>query len=579
MGQLIFVGAESGGAPLEVASVTELAAIDGLVDRALGATYGYDNAIDLGGGLWWWDIAAVGANTWDAVGPGALGKWRRMLISGLVSARYFGATGDGATDDTLALQAWLDHLSDNKASGFLPAGNYRITATLIIDNEVYICGEGRFQSIIQADFAGADSIAVRVNGDRGPTCQGITLEHFGIENIDACEYGLVLGYPGAVVGPVSAGVRAAYLNINFFENANLELRASQISSFYQCRFRGSYQNGGDGLRIPALTNNPNLLNSFNSCAFIQCMRGVWAENGNDTKFYDCEFESNWQEGIRVDRSADANVVFRNFTVFECYFEGNNGDPARVSGFSDIHAAIAGSTVIQDFRIDKCSFTCSAGKSANFAIYTDRGTFNVNDNNFSAYAFPITYSTSSALFFQGRGGSSPSTVFNPAVGGTNQIMRWTAINTAREWRRRGATWFVDPRIIETSVDPNGGSGTHAVGDVAFLNTATRGSIIGWRCIVAGTPGTWESFGPAPLTGSATWDPPNLADGAATSTTLTVTGAVVGNIVGVSHSQGIPGGMLLVGSVTAPDTVTATLVNHTGAPVDIASGTLRAMVWKV
>ncbi len=82
----------------------------------------------------------------------------------------------------------------------------------------------------------------------------------------------------------------------------------------------------------------------------------------------------------------------------------------------------------------------------------------------------------------------------------------------------------------------------------------------------------------LSGTATWDPASTADGAMTSTTVTITGAAVGDTVSVGFSVAVPAGALLTGAVTATNTVTVTLFNKTGAPLDLASGTLRADVWQ-
>lgn len=82
----------------------------------------------------------------------------------------------------------------------------------------------------------------------------------------------------------------------------------------------------------------------------------------------------------------------------------------------------------------------------------------------------------------------------------------------------------------------------------------------------------------LSGSATWDPGSVAAGAYTSTTLTVTGAAVGDVVSVGFSDPVPAGCVLSGAVTVADTVTVTLVNHAAGAVDLASGTLRADVWQ-
>lgn len=82
----------------------------------------------------------------------------------------------------------------------------------------------------------------------------------------------------------------------------------------------------------------------------------------------------------------------------------------------------------------------------------------------------------------------------------------------------------------------------------------------------------------LTATVSWNPPSIADGARTNTTVTVTGASIGDLVEVGFTTALPDGATLTSSVTAADTVTVTLFNETGSPLDLASGTLRATVWK-
>ena len=79
----------------------------------------------------------------------------------------------------------------------------------------------------------------------------------------------------------------------------------------------------------------------------------------------------------------------------------------------------------------------------------------------------------------------------------------------------------------------------------------------------------------LTGSATYDPPSIASGAQSTTTVTVTGAAVGDHVTMTFSQSL-GGLVLTGYVSAANTVTAVFANLTGGAVDLASGTLTATV---
>lgn len=80
----------------------------------------------------------------------------------------------------------------------------------------------------------------------------------------------------------------------------------------------------------------------------------------------------------------------------------------------------------------------------------------------------------------------------------------------------------------------------------------------------------------LSGSATFDPPSLADGAGTTTTVTVTGAVMGNFAIPAFSLSTQG-ITVTANVTAADTVTVRFQNETGGVIDLGSGTLSVAVF--
>jgi len=95
--------------------------------------------------------------------------------------------------------------------------------------------------------------------------------------------------------------------------------------------------------------------------------------------------------------------------------------------------------------------------------------------------------------------------------------------------------------------------------------------------SGTGNTgWLTSGSG-LAGSATWDPPSLASGAQQTTTVTVTGAALGDYVECSFSLDLAGTTLRA-YVSAANTVTVVHRNDTGGAVDLGSGTLRVRVRK-
>jgi hypothetical protein len=81
----------------------------------------------------------------------------------------------------------------------------------------------------------------------------------------------------------------------------------------------------------------------------------------------------------------------------------------------------------------------------------------------------------------------------------------------------------------------------------------------------------------LTGSVVWDPASIAKNDIAETSITVTGAVLGDFVLVSSSIDLSG-LTLSAHVGAADTVHVVLHNGTVGAVDLGSGTYYAKVFK-
>lgn len=79
----------------------------------------------------------------------------------------------------------------------------------------------------------------------------------------------------------------------------------------------------------------------------------------------------------------------------------------------------------------------------------------------------------------------------------------------------------------------------------------------------------------LTGSTTWDPGSILTGASTSTTVTVTGAALGDLCLASLGVAVPAGVVLA-AVTNTNEVTVTLANLSVGSVDLASSTVSVRV---
>jgi hypothetical protein len=96
--------------------------------------------------------------------------------------------------------------------------------------------------------------------------------------------------------------------------------------------------------------------------------------------------------------------------------------------------------------------------------------------------------------------------------------------------------------------------------------------------AGSPGTWRATGylVTQYYGSTTWDPASLANGASASTTVTVTGAAVGDIALCGFTSITAAGWQMTANITSANTASVTITNNTGGTVDLGSGTVRVGV---
>ena len=97
--------------------------------------------------------AGTGKDGWtDLLIKTASGRTQADKNRDIISVKDFGAKGDGITDDTQALQNWLNALS-SKVSGFIPSGNYIFKQTLYKPDATVITGCGSSSMLTYAGTA------------------------------------------------------------------------------------------------------------------------------------------------------------------------------------------------------------------------------------------------------------------------------------------------------------------------------------------------------------------------------------------------------------------------------------------
>lgn len=165
-----------------------------------------------------------------------------ILKSMLVNVRYFGATGDGVTDDTEAIKKALNSLGTmwtTKANIlYFPSGNYKITQPLNIDkNGVQIMGNGVDSTIISpsGSFNGINLIGTRDN-----TRFSVRLSNFTLYGKELNGYGVNWSYAGLHCGIENVNIESVngvglYISSSFDHILNnIEIR--------DCKGKGVYIN-------------------------------------------------------------------------------------------------------------------------------------------------------------------------------------------------------------------------------------------------------------------------------------------------------------------------------------------------
>ncbi len=113
-------GAKLGkGAVVELGTIAQLKAYAGVVDVAV--VRGYHSAGDGGGGVFFWDSSSSETDDGGMVvasNAGGNGRWKRILPTATLHVAMFGAKGDGAADDGVAIQSAINALSA-AGGGFL----------------------------------------------------------------------------------------------------------------------------------------------------------------------------------------------------------------------------------------------------------------------------------------------------------------------------------------------------------------------------------------------------------------------------------------------------------------------------
>lgn len=452
-------------------------------------------------------------------GTGADARTVQSKLRDFTSVKDYGATGDGTTDDTAAIQQTIDAVETNGGGAvYIPAGTYKITSTLTIPLKVSIFGEGGSVSTLACY-----------------SCNGLTFDSVAYDQQDMFydDFGLV-GMSGAnytaitCTAPTAGGSRDGlhFYRVRIYDwNIGWNLEEIWEFTLTQCKVEKVRQVLSCGTYVMSgrISENNFVYTSGNShggTASPYCIQiaGPVAEGLQifNNQLYGYEICVNLLYSIYV--NITMNDMFATVKCINIGSSSNNGlfitqNYFEVNGNNaiGIYAPSIGSELNSQYAIENNNFICSGGTGTkgielNYPAATFAWHYRIVGNLF--YGFTgydiLLYNPGDTTVEDNRcisTGTSASiyvgSVYGPPVFITKNYC-YASINVSNLPDISSGKVRLDQNVenntfqawTQTSIPT---TGTWRVNDIVTNGAPATGGYIGWVCTVAGTPGTWKPFG--------------------------------------------------------------------------------------
>lgn len=339
-----------GAASLDNIADLRTLSVSGLTTGYQASVLGYYVANDGGGGLFRYDPTSTASdNRGTIIQPRTgRGRWLRANITE-INVRWFGAVGNGVTDDSAAVLAAIAASPIAPEFGawplYFPAGGYFIgKTTLVLDGPFTIRGDGASASYIRYVGTGA---AIQI-GTGAEVCENAVIRDIAVYGFDPT-WETAYGHYGIIFGPESGAhplvIHGVCENVTVggFTVAGIVLNGCVSYRFTNL---GCFYNEGDGLIVgnAGVASPSNTNTSFDRCAFVlNGKRGLYAIEGAGFSFYDCNFEMNGWEGVSLEKNE--GLVLTRWAFWAPWFEHNqqspSGEGAYAAQFQAVNGALTG----------------------------------------------------------------------------------------------------------------------------------------------------------------------------------------------------------------------------------------------
>ncbi|MCT3652933.1 hypothetical protein HZR02_15280 [Elizabethkingia anophelis] len=248
----------------------------------------------------------------------------KRMFTGSINAKWFGAKGD-LSDDYLNLQKAIDVSAVLKLPLYIDEGNYFISQSLLIPNDVVIIGAGAGKTVINNGWQNVSGGVQLKNKDSNT--RNITLKDLSFNGgdvffqVDGVEQSYYTFDNISVTNKSKAGfICNTLFQVNtfrkvYFENVGLAIQlngaTSNFNSFYDCNFLTK-----NSLEI----KNQSEANTFYGCRFEgggnhDNTPVIFLDNATNINFKGCYFEATGKNILKELRSRSG------VTFDDCHFTG------------------------------------------------------------------------------------------------------------------------------------------------------------------------------------------------------------------------------------------------------------------
>ncbi|MBA4536963.1 hypothetical protein H1Z61_07345 [Bacillus aquiflavi] len=374
----------------------------------------------------------------------------------MLSVKDFGAKGDGITDDTYAIQQALNQ----RKSVYLPAGDYRISDTLVVPTGTRMYGDGVYATKIVQWRDGVPII--RVSGS-----------HYSIERLyllflnqqnesTSGGVGIELGDAQTSAGAFEGMVQ--YVNIEkSFRGVAIPTWAGQPFAF-QNTFRHIrvLDHWDYGFHLGGRLNIGLTTNTFINCYVLAQSdqpnpnsKGFYLAMHDDFALINCAVDHVAQEALKIEQCKGGSVI--DFHAEECRVRQNYKQVVHVHNsnvwFSNLQVIY---TIIENISTEAYLVFVSGESHVHIQNYVDRDEKILNSNQ----VFSIVKDKESVLTVEKKKSNLPP-YFQGKYLSEHKLYESSNIPTEGNWKK---------------------------GEIVLNTNPASGGYVGWVCTQAGTAGS-------------------------------------------------------------------------------------------